>query len=120
MKMDLVDPQQGQGILEGNQYPLHLRYVGVVCKPGTMLLGRKKDNIGEAVAKREENYFGKHCNVFSAGGGKSGLMVRMDTLRQWLMDVLESSMASSLHSITNAVQLELGEATYQFKVQYNN
>jgi hypothetical protein len=36
------------------------------------------------------------------------------------MQVLESSMASSLHSITNAVQLELEEATYQFKVQYND
>ena len=29
-------------------------------------------------------------------------------------------MASSLHGITNAVQLELEEATYQFKVQYND
>jgi len=36
------------------------------------------------------------------------------------MDVLESSMASSLHGITNAVQLELEEAQYQFKVQYND
>jgi len=36
------------------------------------------------------------------------------------MEVLESSMASSLHGITNAVQLELEEATYQFKVQYND
>ena len=119
-KMDLVDPQQGRGILEGNRYPLHLGYVGVVCKPGTTLLGRKKDNVGEAVAKREENYFGKHRDVFGAGGGKSGLMVGTDTLRRRLMDVLESSMASSLHSITNAVQLELEEATYQFKVQYND
>ena len=36
------------------------------------------------------------------------------------MEVLESSMASSLHGITNAVQLELEEANYQFKVQYND
>ena len=116
-KMDLVDPPQGRSILEGNRYPLHLGYVGVVCKPGTTLLGRKKDNIGEAVAKREENYFGKHRDLFGAGGGKS---VGTDTLRRRLMDVLESSMASSLHGITNAVQLELEETTYQFKVQYND
>jgi len=36
------------------------------------------------------------------------------------MEVLESAMASSLHGITNAVQLELEEAQYQFKVQYND
>ncbi|KAF5388848.1 hypothetical protein D9757_005665 [Collybiopsis confluens] len=47
-------------------------------------------------------------------------MVGTDTLRRRLMEVLESSMASSLHGITNAVQLELEEATYQFKVQYND
>lgn len=29
-------------------------------------------------------------------------------------------MASSLHGITNAVQLELEDAQYQFKVQYND
>jgi hypothetical protein len=119
-KMDLVDPQQGRSILEGNRYPLHLGYVGVVCKPGMTLLGRKKENIGEAVAKREESFFGRYRDVFGAGGGKSGLMVGTDTLRRRLMDVLESSMASSLHGITNAVQLELEEATYQFKVQYND
>jgi len=37
-------------------------------------------------------------------------------LRRRLMDVLETSMAASLHGITNAVQLELEEASYQFKV----
>jgi dynamin-like GTPase MGM1, mitochondrial len=119
-KMDLVAPEQGRGILEGNRYPLHLGYVGVVCKPGTTMLGRKKENVGEAIAKREENFFGKHRDVFGAGRGKSGLMVGTDTLRRRLMNVLEGSMASSLHGITNAVQLELEEATYQFKVQYND
>ena len=47
-------------------------------------------------------------------------MVGTSTLRRRLMEVLESSMASSLHGITNAVQLELEEASYQFKVQYND
>jgi hypothetical protein len=37
-------------------------------------------------------------------------------LRRRLMDVLETSMAGSLHGITNAVQLELEETSYQFKV----
>ncbi|EGN98955.1 hypothetical protein SERLA73DRAFT_122811 [Serpula lacrymans var. lacrymans S7.3] len=114
-KMDLVPPEQGAGILAGNRYPLHLGYVGVVAKSS----GKKARNESTgAVARRSENdYFGAHREQF---GGTSSLMVGTDTLRRRLMEVLESSMASSLHGITNAVQLELEEATYQFKVQYND
>lgn len=114
-KMDLVEPEQGASILSGNRYPLHLGYVGVVCKPS----GKKsKRETSAEVAKRgEDDYFGSHKDYF---GKSSSLMVGTTTLRQRLMQVLESSMASSLHGITNAVQLELEEATYQFKVQYND
>jgi hypothetical protein len=31
-KMDLVKPEQGAQIISGDRYPLHLGYVGVVCK----------------------------------------------------------------------------------------
>ncbi|CAK5269211.1 unnamed protein product [Mycena citricolor] len=109
-KMDLVPPEQGASILAGNRYPLHLGYVGVVLKAG-----KKKANT-TAVAVQNE-YFRANSDVF---GSSNSLMVGTDTLRRRLMEVLESSMASSLHGITNAVQLELEEATYQFKVQYND
>ncbi|CCM03087.1 uncharacterized protein FIBRA_05207 [Fibroporia radiculosa] len=114
-KMDLVPPEQGATILSGNRYPLHLGYVGVVCKPS----GKKARNESTALLARngESDYFGSHREHF---GGGSNLMVGTDTLRSRLMEVLESSMASSLHGITNAVQLELEEAQYQFKVQYND
>ncbi|KDR76377.1 hypothetical protein GALMADRAFT_96992 [Galerina marginata CBS 339.88] len=114
-KMDLVPAEQGAGILSGNRYPLHLGYVGVVAKSK----GKKTSSTDTAlVAQRgEDDYFGSHKDVF---GAQSSLMVGTDTLRRRLMEVLESSMASSLHGITNAVQLELEEATYQFKVQYND
>ena len=114
-KMDLVPPEQGAAILAGNRYPLHLGYVGVVAKSH----GQKTNNDTVALtAQRGENdYFGTHKEVF---GSHSSLMVGTDTLRGRLMEVLESSMASSLHGITNAVQLELEEANYQFKVQYND
>lgn len=120
-KMDLVPPEMGAQILAGNRYPLHLGYVGVVSKASskdekTTLLGNPKSTISSAVTKREDSFFGAHREHFSNGS----LMVGTDTLRRRLMEVLESSMASSLHSITNAVQLELEEATYQFKVQYND
>jgi hypothetical protein len=114
-KMDLVEPDLGAGILKGNRYPLHLGYVGVVAKSS----GKKgKRESAATVAQRgEDDFFGKHREQF---GSSSSLMVGTDTLRRRLMEVLESSMASSLHGITNAVQLELEEATYQFKVQYND
>lgn len=114
-KMDLVPPEQGAAILAGNRYPLHLGYVGVVAKTH----GKKanKDSTALVAQRGERDYFGSHNDVF---GSSSSLMVGTDTLRRRLMEVLESSMASSLHGITNAVQLELEEATYQFKVQYND
>ncbi|KAI0697969.1 P-loop containing nucleoside triphosphate hydrolase protein [Cytidiella melzeri] len=113
-KMDLVPPEQGAKILVGNKYPLHLGYVGVVCKPP----GRKgrTEKSAQAAQQAESEYFRSHREYFSS----PSLLVSTDTLRKRLMDVLESSMASSLHGITNAVQLELEEAQYQFKVQYND
>ncbi|KAG6849728.1 hypothetical protein H0H93_005931 [Arthromyces matolae] len=113
-KMDLVPPEQGASILGGNRYPLHLGYVGVVAKSSGK---SKKDSTALTAQRGENSYFGAHRDIF---GGSSSLMVGTDTLRRRLMEVLESSMAASLHGITNAVQLELEEATYQFKVQYND
>ncbi|KAK0480252.1 P-loop containing nucleoside triphosphate hydrolase protein [Armillaria novae-zelandiae] len=114
-KMDLVEAEQGASILSGNRYPLHLGYVGVVSKSPD-IKGRTQTSTA-LIRKAESDYFTSHRDVF---GSSSSLMVGTDTLRRRLMDVLESSMASSLHGITNAVQLELEEATYQFKVQYND
>ncbi|KAL7423766.1 mitochondrial dynamin GTPase Msp1 [Cryptotrichosporon argae] len=132
-KMDLVKPELGAQIIRGDKYPLHLGYVGVVCKAAPSAGGvfkslggatRERDNVTTAVLRREEEFFGgDNARFFArADGGRDGkkLLVGTDTLRRRLMDVLESSMASSLHGITNAVQLELEEASYQFKVQYND
>ncbi|KAI0311910.1 P-loop containing nucleoside triphosphate hydrolase protein [Amylostereum chailletii] len=112
-KMDLVPPQQGTSILSGNRYPLHLGYVGVVCKPS----GKKgKRETMDVMTRRGDDYFRANKEHFHS----SSTMTGTETLRRRLMEVLESSMASSLHGITNAVQLELEEAQYQFKVQYND
>ncbi|KIP08217.1 hypothetical protein PHLGIDRAFT_23637 [Phlebiopsis gigantea 11061_1 CR5-6] len=113
-KMDLIPPDQGALILSGNRYPLHLGYVGVVCKPP----GKKgrTESTAQVAQRAEHEYFSANREYYNS----SSLMTTTDTLRKRLMDVLESSMASSLHGITNAVQLELEEAQYQFKVQYND
>lgn len=120
-KMDLVAPDVGASILRGNRYPLHLGYVGVVSKASSRderkgILSRG-GNLTQAVTKREGAYFSAHPEHFGPG---STIMVGTTTLRRRLMDVLEASMASSLHGISNAVQLELEEANYQFKVKYND
>lgn len=113
-KMDLVPPEQGVNILEGNRYPLHLGYVGVVAKSAAK---PSSLSTGALIRRNEQDYFSNHREYF---GTSPSLMLGTDTLRRRLMEVLESSMASSLHGVTNAVQLELEEATYQFKVQYND
>lgn len=121
-KMDLVEPEVGAAVLSNNRYPLALGYVGVVCKAASK--GRekrlaKKDNEGGSlvgpIQAQEHAYFGKQA-VFS----QEGILVGTETLKNRLMHVLEESMAASLHTISNAVAIELEEASYQFKVQYND
>lgn len=110
-KMDLVDADQGIRILKNRQYPLHLGYVGVVCKAPK---SASSDALTTAVVKHERDYFGQHPQY------QSGVNVGTMVLRDRLMRVLEDSMAQSLHGITNDVQLELEKAAYDFKVRYND
>ncbi|KAG0363936.1 dynamin-like GTPase mgm1 [Gamsiella multidivaricata] len=111
-KMDLVEPDRGVAILRNQDYPLHLGYIGVVCKAPT---GDKKDNMTQAVIKTEDAYF-RSAYQFS----QRGVAVGTGTLRRKLMDVLEENMGSNLGSIIKAVQKELDETRYQFKVEYND
>ncbi|PWY99429.1 hypothetical protein BCV70DRAFT_237924 [Testicularia cyperi] len=130
-KMDLVPPEIGAGILSNNKYPLALGYVGVVCKNNLGMFQSSKghDKTGQGrmsslVMKQESDYFSANKEHFRAPsrGRNAGVepMVGTDKLRRRLMSVLEESMGSSLHGIANAVQVELEEASYQFKVQYND
>ena len=118
-KMDLVEPTRGASILDDKNYPLRLGYVGVVSRiPQTSgLFSRNTGNITQAITRNETAYFSAHPAEF---GERSGLAVGTTTLRQKLMHVLEQSMASSLQGTSDAIHQELEEATYQFKVQYND
>ncbi|GAB1523067.1 mitochondrial dynamin GTPase Msp1 [Rhizoctonia solani] len=117
-KMDLVPPEQGATILSGNRYPLHLGYVGVVTRPGKGDYSSPKSGqplLMGAVQHREDAFFGSNREHYTGS-----LMVGTDTLRNRLEDVLKSSLSGELHNITNRVQRGLEEASYQFKVQYND
>lgn len=118
-KMDLVEPKRGATILDDKNYPLRLGYVGVVSRiPQTSgIFSRTTGNITQAITRNETAYFSAHPAEF---GERSGLAVGTTTLRQKLMHVLEQSMASSLQGTSDAIHQELEEATYQFKVQYND
>lgn len=131
-KMDLVEPEAGAAILNNNKYPLALGYIGVICKHslGAFRSAKGHDGIsgqGNLTVKtyqEEEDYFARNKDFFGAPtrGRNKGVdpMVGTATLQRRLMSVLEESMGSSLHGIANAVQRELEEVSYQFKVQYND
>ncbi|KID77597.1 Protein msp1 [Metarhizium brunneum] len=118
-KMDLVDPTRGAAILNDKQYPLRLGYVGVVSKaPSSQgLFKMGPANLMSSIAKHENSYFSSHPLEF---GPDAGVNVGTITLRKKLMHVLEQTMSSSLQSTSDAIRQELEEATYEFKVQYND
>ncbi|KAI0814367.1 mitochondrial dynamin GTPase [Xylaria sp. FL0064] len=118
-KMDLVDPTRGAAILTDKQYPLRLGYVGVVSRaPMSTTLFKKGDsNLTSAITKNENAYFSSHPLEFGPG---ADVAVGTQTLRKKLMHVLEQTMSASLQSTSDAIRQELEEATYEFKVQYND
>jgi dynamin-like GTPase MGM1, mitochondrial len=116
-KMDLVDPDRGAEILTDKKYPLRLGYVGVVCKIPQAGLFTRGGNVTNAIVKNENAFFSSHPMQF---GPASELNIGTPTLRKKLMTVLEQTMASSLAGTRDAIIQELEEATYEFKVQYND
>ncbi|KAF4964101.1 hypothetical protein FSARC_7931 [Fusarium sarcochroum] len=118
-KMDLVDPVRGARILNDQQYPLRLGYVGVVSKaPQTQgLFKMGPTNLLTQIVKHENAFFSSHPMEF---GPEAGVNVGCTTLRKKLMYVLEQTMSASLSTTSDAIRQELEEATYEFKVQYND
>ncbi|KAI9145040.1 P-loop containing nucleoside triphosphate hydrolase protein [Paraphysoderma sedebokerense] len=114
-KMDLVEPEIGAGILRNSDYPLHLGYVGVVCKPPISARLGSNANHSKAIIKSEESFFSHHPEYKARD-----IAVGTRKLRRLLMEVLEESMGRRLYSISDAVRTELDETNYQFKVQYND
>jgi replication fork clamp-binding protein CrfC len=119
-KMDLVDAERGASLLTDQKYALRLGYVGVVCRAppgagGSKLFSRGNGNITNAITKNEKAFFGSHPE-FSEG---SELAVGTQNLKKKLMLVLEQTMAGSLKTTSEAIQRELEDARYEYKVQYN-
>ncbi|KAI8895814.1 P-loop containing nucleoside triphosphate hydrolase protein [Globomyces pollinis-pini] len=105
-KMDLVEPALGVSILKNKNFPLSHGYIGVVNKS----TGAKNST---AMIQNEQAYFKKHTEY-------DPTMVGSTTLRQKLMEVLETHMGRSLNHIVDAVEVELDDARYDFKVHFND
>ncbi|KAG6021490.1 hypothetical protein E4U19_005687 [Claviceps sp. Clav32 group G5] len=118
-KMDLVDAKRGAVLLNDKQYPLRLGYVGVVSKApsaqGLFKVG--PSNLMSAITKHENSFFSSHPLEF---GPDAGVNVGTTTLRKKLMHILEQTMSASLQTTSDSIRQELEEATYEFKVQYND
>ncbi|KAK5657276.1 hypothetical protein OQA88_3335 [Cercophora sp. LCS_1] len=117
-KMDLVDAEKGAAILLDKQYPLRLGYVGVISKlpQSTGLFKRDTGNLLATISRNEKTYFNQRPELF---GPDAKVNTGVVTLRKKLMQVLEHQMSSKLQVTQDAIQRELEETSYQFKVQYN-
>lgn len=118
-KLDLVDPERAANILSDKMYALRLGYVGVVAQARQGIknsLYRGDRNLTDDVMRNENAYFSAHPEVF---GPQAAVDVGVGKLRKKLMRILEQTMASNLSITADAIQNELAETRYEFKVQYN-
>ncbi|ODQ80720.1 hypothetical protein BABINDRAFT_160945 [Babjeviella inositovora NRRL Y-12698] len=117
-KLDLIDPEQGRDMLLNKKYPLKMGYVGVVTKPptSTSLFRRGVASLDSQI-NSEAQYFKAHKEVYQ---GTHLTTVGVRSLKRKLMKVLEKLMAMSLRPTHYAIQQELEEAAYTFKVEFND
>lgn len=121
-KVDLVEPEKAKGILTNRKYPLKLGYVGVITKApsagkNSSLFSRRPINSHQAfVAQQnfESSYFKESRDSFT------GTTTGTKNLKRKLIKVLEKSMATALRPTHLAIQQELEETSYQFKVEFND
>lgn len=123
-KIDLVDPEKARAILLNRKYPLKMGYVGVITKApnaakstSTSLFSRRQvTGFQSYVAQQnfEFNFFKEKKDDFA------GTVTGSRNLKKKLMKVLEKSMSASLRPTHLAIQRELEETAYRFKVEFND
>lgn len=123
-KLDLVEPERARAILLNRKYPLRMGYVGVITKAPSSaptgavgLFNRKKIGGYQAYVAQQNfefGYFKENKDAFI------GTTTGSRNLKKKLMKVLEKSMSASLRPTHLAIQQELEETAYQFKVEFND
>ena len=122
-KLDLVDPEVARKILLNKKYPLRLGYVGVItkapaAKTGAGGLFSRKQISGYQAFVAQQNF--EHTFLKENKEAFFGCTVGTRNLKKKLMKVLEKTMAASLRPTHLAIQQELEETSYQFKVEFND
>lgn len=145
-KLDLVSAQEARDILNNKKYPLKMGYVGVITKspnsthhglfgdpidfnsssslgglfskkPTTLQDKNKSNQIGlQQMESRqfEKLYFKTNKKQFT------NCEVSTKTLREKLIKILEISMSNALEPTSAVIQQELDDASYLFKVEFND
>ncbi|KAG7841713.1 hypothetical protein KL942_001592 [Ogataea angusta] len=116
-KLDLVDSETARKMLTNKKYPLKMGYVGVITRPPpSTSLFRRQSGAQAFVAQQnfERAYFKEHKDSFV------GTTVSTKALKKKLMKVLERSMANCLKPMHVVVSNELEEASYKYKVEFND
>lgn len=122
-KLDLVDPVKARQVLTNRKYPLKMGYVGVITKapsPSTSggSLFSRKPIAGYQAFVAQQNF--EHSYLKENKEEFYGTTTGTRNLKKKLIKVLEKSMSSSLRPTHLAIQQELEETSYQFKVEFND
>ncbi|KAL6944985.1 hypothetical protein ACO0QE_002428 [Hanseniaspora vineae] len=144
-KLDLVPPEFANQLLTNKKYPLKMGYVGVINKLNknsasgasnktrnlkNSLFGTSQDSAAgktgisqsgtnaSALAPVNEqfeiNYFKENKKFFQ------NCEVTSKKLRHKLIKILEVSMSNALEPTSTMIEQELDEASYRFKVEFND
>lgn len=146
-KLDLVSPETAKDILNNKKYPLKMGYVGVITKSpsrlhhslfGETMSSDSSSSLGGIFGKKSNNklqekykanqvglqqmesrqfermYFKENKKYFN------NYQVSTKTLREKLIKILEISMSNALEPTSTIIQQELDDASYLFKVEFND
>lgn len=94
-KMDLIDGEKGQQLLNNNEFPLKLGYIGVVNQ------------------SNRQSHYQKFYQ-------EKNLLFGQKQLKRNLIEILEEHMKQSLEKIVYQVKRELEDTKYYYKVQYHD
>lgn len=120
-KIDLVDPAIVKSILNNDKYPLGMGYVGVITKNlitelSGSIFSKKKSKTSNVPSNDtyESKYFQQHMKEFI------DLNLGVNHLKKKLTKTLEQFLSIALKPTFRAIQEEFEEASYQFKVKFND
>lgn len=132
-KLDLVEPSRAIQLLQNQQYPLKLGYVGVIVgnqgSTATNLIDSLRGNKSlvsphqQRLIEREKSFFASReefAPMVSPSGGESSGNLGIPALRRKLSITLARSLLSELYQLSEKLRQDTLETGYYLKVHYND